>query len=52
VAPRPHDKIATPLANKLDDKAEAILALRAVLDEFGADRRRSRAEKLSEATGR
>jgi len=46
-------KIAGTLADKLDDKSEAILAFRAVLDEFGAERGTLTAlEKLYEATER
>jgi tetratricopeptide (TPR) repeat protein len=46
-------KIAETLADKLDDKVEAILAFRAVLDEFGADKPTLAAlEKLYEATER
>src|SRR5439155_24582838 len=46
-------KIAETLADRLDDKGEAILAFRAVLDEFGADQPTLAAlEKLYEATER
>jgi hypothetical protein len=46
-------KIAETLADQLDDKGEAILAFRSVLDEFGADRATLTAlEKLYESTER
>ncbi|HEX9296756.1 MAG TPA: hypothetical protein VF881_13015, partial [Polyangiaceae bacterium] len=46
-------KIAETLADKLDDKTEAIQAYRAVLDEFGPDRSTLTAlERLYEATER
>jgi tetratricopeptide (TPR) repeat protein len=46
-------KIAETLANELDDKAEAILAYRAVLEEFGPERTTlSALERLYEATQR
>ena len=46
-------KIAETLADKLDDKPEAILAFRAVLEEFGPERKTLTAlERLYEATER